>query len=74
MISDLLKGTKNGRVSKMLDLDRKALIFTASEILETDHNLTIILANNQGDLVVMSRKEDCVSIIRDITKKSGGSG
>ena len=73
-ISELLKLAKGDRISRMVNMDRKAMILTGSELLKENYNLTVILANKTGDIIVMSNREDCVSIIKDLAKKAGGNG
>ncbi len=74
MVDSLLKKEKSAKIFEIINLGRKELILTSSEILKQRPNITVILANNQGDIVLMSKKEDCVKLINEIAKKAGGSG
>ena len=74
LVENLLKSAKNNKISKIIDLDRKGLIVSASEILKLKPEIIVVLANNSGDIIVMSRKNDSSAIIKDICAKAGGSG
>ena len=50
------------------------MIEIANEILSKKPNLTVILANQSGEIVGMSKTRDMGKIISDICKKAGGSG
>ena len=74
VVEELLKSIKGGKVSKIVDLDRKEMILAGSEILKIKPETIVVLGNSQGDLVVMSKKEDCVKLIKEICQKTGGTG
>jgi alanyl-tRNA synthetase len=54
--------------------DRKTLIEIANQVLDINPSLTVILANQAGDVVCMSRTKDAVMELKSILEKSGGSG
>ena len=54
--------------------ERSDLIKTASEIIGKNPDVTVILSNQVGDLVVMSRRENAGDVLKEITKRAGGSG
>lgn len=71
---ELLKKAKNNKIFCVIHIDRKELIEIANELLEKNPELTIVLANNLGDIIGMSKTEDISEIIKKICKKAGGSG
>ncbi len=73
-VDNLINKAKGNRIFEKIVLDRKELIATASEILNKKSDLTVILVNPEGDIIVMSNKEDCTKIIKEICQKHGGSG
>lgn len=70
----LIKKARGNRVSEIVSGDRKDLINTASEMIRQNPNLTVILSNERGDVVGMSRVEDASRIVKELCEKSGGSG
>jgi alanyl-tRNA synthetase len=72
--SELLEKSRDEIVMEVIDSDRGGMIKTASKIISRDPKLTVILANNSGDLVVMSRKKDAGGILQKVTRKIGGKG
>ncbi|MBI4176423.1 MAG: alanine--tRNA ligase [Candidatus Aenigmarchaeota archaeon] len=65
---------KDGRLAETIRADRKTLIEIASQVIAANKNATIILANPDGDVVVMSNREDSGKLAREICHKAGGSG
>ncbi len=74
IVASLINSIRGEKISRIEDLGRKELILAASEVLKIKPDTTIILANKEGDIIVMSRKEDCVKLIKEIAKKAGGYG
>ena len=74
-MTGLAKKIKNKRLSCQLDLDRKSMIVTVSQLLKENPEATIILYNKQGDIIGMSNKDNNISkTIKSICQKAGGSG
>ena len=70
----LIEKARNNEILEIMDGDRKDLIHTASSILRINSELTVILVNQAGDVVGMSKTKDIGKIIRDICEEAGGSG
>jgi len=70
----LVSKVKNNRIFEVIPGTRKELIDTASELLRRNPKLTVILANQIGDIIGMSNKTDMGKEIREICQKVGGSG
>ena len=71
---ELLEKAKDSTVFEIIKGARKELIETASQLLSLNPKLTVILANEGGEIIGMSKTEDVSKRIREICKKSGGSG
>jgi alanyl-tRNA synthetase len=74
MSDDLLKKVQDGVVNEIVEGDRKELVKTASTLLSKAPTITIILANKDGEIVVMSNEKDTGELIKRITSKCGGKG
>ena len=70
----LMKKMVNSNIFEIVSADRKELIEIASRIVEKDPEITVILANQAGDIIGVSRTEDMGEKIKDICTKSGGTG
>jgi len=70
----LLFKAKKDRVFEVVSGDRKELIEIANELISTNPELTVILSNESGDIIGMSRTRNMSKVIRDICQKAGGSG
>ncbi|MCK4497390.1 MAG: hypothetical protein KAU24_04285, partial [Candidatus Aenigmarchaeota archaeon] len=71
---ELLFKAKKDKVFEVVSGDRKELIEIANELLTTNPELTVILSNEAGDIIGMSRTRDMGKLIGEICEKSGGSG
>jgi len=72
--NSLLGKAKEGRVAEMIKGTRKDLIRTAGTLMQKDSGLTVILANESGDLVVMSKRENAAEILKKVCSMCGGAG
>jgi alanyl-tRNA synthetase len=73
--SDLLmKKSRDNKIFEIIHGSRKELIEIANKIISKDPDLTIILVNEDGEIIGMSKTKDMDLIIRDICERSGGSG
>jgi alanyl-tRNA synthetase len=70
----LIKKAKDNEVFDVFEGDTKQLIEIANEVLKTNPKLTVILANQSGNIIGMSRTKDMGKTIKDICQKAGGSG
>ena len=70
----LIEKAREGEVFEIVDGERKDLIETATIILSLNPDLTVILANQAGDIIGMSRKKDMGPVIAHICRETGGSG
>jgi alanyl-tRNA synthetase len=70
----LVSKAKNNRVFEMVSAERKELIEMASDLINNDPKLTVMLANKSGDVVGMSKTEDMSKLVHGMCKKAGGSG
>ena len=70
----LVAKASNNRIFEIVKADRNELIDMAGNLLKKDPKLTVILANQTGDVVGMSRTEDMGKSVREICKHAGGSG
>jgi alanyl-tRNA synthetase len=70
----LLLKAKKDKVFEVVSGDRKELIEIANELIIMNPELTVILSNEAGDIIGMSRTRDMSKLIREICEKSGGSG
>lgn len=74
LADDLLKKARDGQLFEVLLKDRKDLLAIASALVQQHPDLTVILANQDGDIVGLSRKEDMGARIRMLCQQAGGSG
>lgn len=70
----LLKRAKNNQIFDVVSAERKELIQIANDLMNMNPELTVILSNEAGDVVGMSKTKDMGKLISDICKRSGGSG
>lgn len=71
---ELLKKTRNNRVFDIIAGERKELIQVAELILEKNPDLTVILANQGGDVIGMSNTQDMGNEIKTLAQQAGGTG
>ncbi len=71
---NLLSKVKKGRLFDVVSADRKELIEIANELVKSNPELTVILSNEVGEIIGMSRTRDMGKLMRDICQKAGGSG
>ncbi len=72
--SRLVRKARGSRILDIVAGDRKALIEMANQALETNPGLTVILANQAGDIIAMSRESDASKALKEILEKAGGTG
>jgi alanyl-tRNA synthetase len=72
--ASLLAKEKDGTVFEAVPFGRKEMIATAEAVLAKKADVTVILVNKQGEVVVMSGTQDAGRIARELCKKAGGSG
>ena len=70
----LVSKARKGRILEIVPGDRKTLIEMANQALKINPKLTVILANQAGDMVCMVREGDAHTVLQDILTKCGGSG
>lgn len=70
----LIAKAKGNMLFEIVHMDRKGMIEIANAVIDMDKNLTVILANESGDIIGMSKKDDMGSMISNICKQAGGSG
>jgi len=70
----LLAKAKQGRLFEIIPGTRDELISTSKSLLETGMVHTVVLANESGDIIGMSRQEDMATLIQELCKKAGGAG
>ncbi len=70
----LIAKAKDNEVFEIIHVTRKGLIDTADQILKERPELSVILANEAGNIVGMSRTKDMAKAIREICSAAGGSG
>lgn len=70
----LLNKAKKGALFEIMPGSRQDLIETAKALLETNQVHTVVLANENGDIVGMSRQEDMSRFISELCKNAGGAG
>jgi alanyl-tRNA synthetase len=71
---NLIEKSRGNQVFEIIPAERKTLIEIANEIVSSRPELTVILANQAGEIVGMSRTRNAGSLIREICQKAGGSG
>ncbi len=70
----LIAKARDDRILDVVPGDRKTIIEIANQILNINPNLTVILANQAGDIIAMSRIRDASKVLKEILDKTGGSG
>ncbi|MFH1294951.1 MAG: alanine--tRNA ligase [Candidatus Aenigmatarchaeota archaeon] len=70
----LLNKTNKGRIFEIIPGSRQDLIDTGQALLETNQVHTVVLANETGDIIGLSREADMSVLISEICKKAGGAG
>lgn len=70
----LLKKIKNGQIFEILSEERKELVQIASNIITLRPDITVILANQAGEIVGMSKTKDMGTIFKTLCQRAGGSG
>ncbi len=73
-IEKLVGKVKDNEILEIVDMDRKGMIKTAEFILSKYPELTIILANKDGDVIGMSERKNVIKLVKELCKKCGGSG
>ncbi len=74
IVESMLAKIKDNKLFEITKMDRKQMVTTASEIASRNPEATVIIANELGDIVGMSQKEDMEKTIKDICSRAGGSG
>ena len=72
--SRLVRKARDNRILEIVPGDRKTLIEMANQALKTNPELMVILANQAGDIVCMSRSGDASASLKEILTRSGGTG
>ncbi|MBN1896874.1 MAG: alanine--tRNA ligase [Candidatus Aenigmarchaeota archaeon] len=70
----LLKDASDGLLVTVVEGDRKYMIKAASAMLEKNSKLTIVLANEENDIVIMSKVRDAGQVLEKVCAKCGGKG
>jgi alanyl-tRNA synthetase len=70
----LIEKAISSRIFEIIPADRRILIEIANEITSSKPELTVILANQAGEVVCMSRAADAGALAKEICRKAGGSG
>jgi alanyl-tRNA synthetase len=71
---ELADKARGNMIVEVVGADRKELIKTASNLIAQNPKLTVVLVNNDGDVIGMSKNRDMCSFIRDVCEKCGGKG
>ena len=71
---ELIFKARKERIFEVVSGDRRELIEIANELINTNPELTVILSNESGDVIGMSRTRDMGKLVREICEKAGGSG
>ena len=71
---DLAEKAGGNMIAEVVEADRKELIKTASNLIAQNPKLTVVLVNNDGDVIGMSKTRDMCSFIRELCEKCGGKG
>jgi alanyl-tRNA synthetase len=74
MAKKLAAKAKDNQIFEIVNAERKELIEVANDLMDSDPKLTVILANQSGDIIGMSRTRDMTKTIREISQRAGGSG
>jgi alanyl-tRNA synthetase len=70
----LIPKARGERILEVVPGERKLLIEIANQALKINPNLTVILANQAGDIISMSRTRDASRALKELLEKAGGSG
>ena len=70
----LLSKAENNRIFEIVTAQRAEMIEMANDLVGTDPRLTVILANQAGDVIGMSRTTDMAKTIGELCRQAGGSG
>jgi alanyl-tRNA synthetase len=70
----LVAKAREERILSVVPGERKTMIEIANQVLRISPNLTVILANQAGDIISMSRTRDASKALKEILDKTGGSG
>ena len=62
------------QIFEVIPAERKMLIEIADEMVSRKPGLTVILANQAGEIVCMSKSKDAGALVKEICHKAGGSG
>ncbi len=71
---NLIAKAKGSQIFEIIPVERKMLIEIANGIISLKPALTVILANQAGEIVCMSKSKNSGQLIREICQKAGGSG
>ncbi len=70
----LAAGAKDGLVRAVVEGGRKELIEICDKLVAAHPELTVIVANPQGEVVGMSKSRDVGALVRELCEKAGGRG
>jgi alanyl-tRNA synthetase len=70
----LITKARGDRILEVIPGETNALIETGNHILKINPDLTVILANQAGDIIAMSRVRDASRVLKEILERTGGSG
>ncbi|MCJ7816458.1 MAG: DHHA1 domain-containing protein, partial [Candidatus Aenigmarchaeota archaeon] len=70
----LITKAKDSQIFEIIPVERKMLIEIANEIISLKPSLTVILANQAGEIVCMSSSRNSGALAKEICQKAGGSG
>jgi len=73
-IQKLVEKARKNKIFEIVEMDRKEMIKTADLLVSLHPNLTVILVNERGDVVGMSKTVDIAKEIRKLCRGCGGSG
>ncbi|MFH1445489.1 MAG: alanine--tRNA ligase [Nanoarchaeota archaeon] len=69
----LLEKAVKGNIFEIISGDRKELIEIANKIITINPSSTVVLSNQIGDIIAMSKTKDSSKILNDICARAGGS-
>jgi alanyl-tRNA synthetase len=70
----LVKKARGNKLFEIISADRKELIEVANALLKLEPDLTVVLANQSGDVVGMSNTQDMGELVKRICEEAGGAG
>jgi alanyl-tRNA synthetase len=70
----LITKAKDDQVFEIIPVERKMLVEIANEIISAKPDITVILANQAGEIVCMSKSRNAGALVKEICQKAGGSG